>query len=94
VTSPPAIRTYEDNSNLFMESNTGSEVIRVGLLKSWGGSITEVSINGTNYVNANDPGRELQAELWDGNTLSLSDPGFWGTVQAGDHDYNGGNAHC
>ena len=89
VTSPPVIRTYEDSDMLFMESDTGSEVIRVGLLKSWGGSITEVSINGTNYVNTNDPGRELQAELWDGNTPSLSDPGFWGTVQAGDHDYNG-----
>ena len=47
------------------------------------------SLNGVNYVNANDPGREVQAELWDGNTPSISDPSFWGTVQAGDHDYNG-----
>jgi hypothetical protein len=61
----------------------------VGLLTSWGGSITEVSLNGVNYVNANDPGREVQAELWDGNTPDLSMPGFWGPVQAGDHDYNG-----
>ena len=85
----PVINTYQSGSMLFMEVTTGDEVARVGLLATWGGSITEVSFNGVNYVNANDPGREIQAELWDGNSPDLSTPGFWGTVQAGDHDYNG-----
>ena len=89
VTPAPVIKTFQSGSMLFMEADTGEEMARVGLLTSWGGSITEVSLNGVNYVNANDPGREVQAELWDGNTPDLSTPGFWGTVQAGDHDYNG-----
>jgi hypothetical protein len=89
VTPAPIIQTYQSGPMLFMEADSGSEVARVGLLTTWGGSITEVSLNGLNFVNANDPGREVQPELWDGNTPALSDPAFWGTVLAGDHDYNG-----
>ena len=85
----PVIQIYQSGPMLFMEAQSGSEVARVGLLTTWGGSVTEISLNGLNFVNANDPGREVQPELWDGNHLALSDPVFWGTVQAGDHDYNG-----
>src|SRR5579872_690622 len=85
----PIIQTYQTGDMLFLQAVTGNDTVRAGLLATWGGTVTEFSLNGVNYVNANDPGREVQAELWDGNTPSLSDPGFWGTVQAGDHDYDG-----
>jgi len=89
VTSAPVIRTYQSGAMRFMEADTAAEVARVGLFMTWGGSISEVSLNGVNYVNANDPGREVQAELWDGNKGDISKPGFWGNVQAGDHDFDG-----
>jgi hypothetical protein len=85
----PVLQTYQDGSMLYMQTVTGADTVRIGLLTTWGGTVTEFSLNGVNYVNANDPGREVQAELWDGNTPSLSYPAFWGTVQAGDHDYDG-----
>ncbi len=89
INPEPVIRTYQSGAMQFLEADTGNEVARIGLLMDWGGSITEVSLNGVNYVNANDPGREVQAELWDGNNLDISKPGFWGNVQAGDHDFDG-----
>jgi len=33
----------------------------------WGGSIVEVSLNGTNFVNEHDTGREVQAAQYDGS---------------------------
>jgi hypothetical protein len=89
VLPQPIVETFQQTPMLFLQSTTGNESVRVGLSTAWGGSITEFSLNGTNYVNTNDPGREVQAGLWDGNTPLLSDPGFWGTVQAGDHDFDG-----
>src|SRR3989442_344107 len=49
---PPRAMTYETGTMLFLETDTVTEATRVGLLKSWCGSITEVSLNGTNYVNS------------------------------------------
>jgi len=37
------------------------------LATAWGGSIVEVSLNGTNFVNAHDTGREVQPAFYDGN---------------------------
>jgi hypothetical protein len=73
---------------LFMESDTGSEVARVGLLRSWGGTIVEASLNGANYVNGNDPGRQVQVSLWDGDGSYTPDWGY-NPVQAGDHCFQG-----
>lgn len=89
VMPTPVIQTYQDGSILFMEAVTGSETARVGLLTTWGGTIVEVSLNGINPVNSNDPGREVQVSLWDGDA-TYSDS-YWGynPVQAGDHYYHG-----
>ena len=73
---------------LFMESDTGSEMARVGLLRSWGGTIVEASFNGANYVNSNDPGRQVQVSLWDGDSSYTPDWGY-NPVQAGDHCFQG-----
>jgi len=85
---PPMIHTFDTGTMLFLETDTATETTRVGLLKSWGGSITEVSLNGTNYVNSDDPGRQIQTSLWDG------DPNYttgWGynPIEAGDHLFQG-----
>jgi hypothetical protein len=60
----------------------------VGLQKSWGGSIVEASLNNDDYVNNDDPGRQIQTSLWDGN----SDYTFnWGynPIEAGDQMFHG-----
>jgi hypothetical protein len=88
IAPAPVIQTYQSGPMLYLEATTTNETTRVGLLTTWGGSVVEVSVNGVNTVNANDPGREVQAELWDGNVAANNLP-FWGVVQAGDHDYDG-----
>jgi hypothetical protein len=60
----------------------------VGLLTSWGGTIVEASLNGTNYVNSNDPGRQLQVSLWDGDADYVNSWGY-NPVQAGDRYFDG-----
>jgi hypothetical protein len=89
VTPQPITQSYQQGTMLFLQSNTGADIVRVGLDTASGASITEFSLNGVNYVNTNDPGREVQAGLWDGDNADQSKPGFWGTVQAGDHNFNG-----
>src|ERR1700693_2942689 len=88
IAPAPVIQTYQSGPMLYLEATTANETTRVGLLTTWGGSAVEVSVNGVNIVNANDPARELQAGLWDGNVAANTLP-FWGVVQAGDHDYDG-----
>jgi hypothetical protein len=89
VNPQPIIESYQQGTMLFLQSITGAETVQVGLDTSRGASITEFIFNSVNYVNTNDPGREVQAGLWDGDHADESKPGFWGTVQAGDHDFNG-----
>jgi len=48
-------------------TTTSQHTIRIGLETAWGGSIVEVSLNGTNFVNAHDTGREVQPAFYDGN---------------------------
>jgi len=38
----------------------------------WGGSIVEVSVNGTNFVNADDTGQEVQPAFYDGNARPVN----------------------
>jgi archaellum component FlaG (FlaF/FlaG flagellin family) len=88
LTINPVITTSEDSTMLFLEARTSTDGARLGLLKTWGASITEVSLNGTNYVNHDDPGRQIQTSLWDGNATY---GGTWGynPIEAGDHFFNG-----
>jgi hypothetical protein len=96
LTSEPVVsaHTYQAGSILYLESDSGSDVARVGLNTLWGGSIVEVSLNGTNYVNEHDTGREVQAAQWDGaaqydNCAGCTGVFGWNPVQAGDKWDNG-----
>ncbi len=55
------------------------DTVRIGLESDWGGSIVEVSLNGTNYVNAHDTGREVQPAFYDGNAQYDACAGCTGT---------------
>jgi len=56
---------------------------------AWGGSIVEVSLDGTNFVNAHDTGREVQPALYDGaaqydNCAGCTGNWGWNPVLGGD----------
>ena len=53
-------RTYKTGSIVYLERRVGNDIERVGMRLDWGSSIVEVSLNGTNFVNAWDAGREVQ----------------------------------
>src|SRR5690348_2433794 len=59
--------TSQQGSRLVLQNQTRTETVRLGLDTAWGGSIVEVSLNGTNFVNAHDTGREVQPAFYDGN---------------------------
>jgi hypothetical protein len=59
--------TFQNGSLLVLQNQTSTDTVRIGLETTWGGSIVEVSLNGTNYVNAHDTGREVQPAFYDGN---------------------------
>jgi Big-like domain-containing protein len=91
---PPApagasIRTYQTGTRLYIENG----VMRVGVDTAWGGAIVEVSLRGRNFVNAFDPGREVQAALYDGAPYPPCGDcagGFgWNPVQGGDSHHHG-----
>lgn len=52
---------------LYLESGTATDTARIGLETNWGGSLVEVSPNGTNFVNRHDTGREVQLDFRDGD---------------------------
>jgi hypothetical protein len=60
---------------------------------AWGGSIVEVSLDGANFVNAHDTGREVQPAFYDSNSKfdnCANCPGIygWDPVLGGDyHDH-------
>ena len=96
LTSEPVVtvRTYQSGSMLYLESDSGTDVARVGLNVAWGGSIVEVSLNDTNFVNEDGTGREVQVAQWDGAAQYDSCAGCtgmfgWNPVQAGDKWNNG-----
>jgi hypothetical protein len=90
VISPvtPTIKTYDTGTMLYLETDTPTEITRVGLLEKWGDAITEVSLNGVNYVNSDDPGRQIQTSLWDGNVHYLVSWGY-NPIESGDHFFDG-----
>lgn len=62
-----SVRTFQSGSVLYLESSADADVARVGIETAWGGSIVEVSLNGENFVNAHDAGREVQLARFDGD---------------------------
>lgn len=72
LTAEAMVRTYQTGSVLYLESGNVSDVARIGLETNWGGSIVEVSLNGINFVNRHDTGREVQPSYRDGDNLSYN----------------------
>jgi hypothetical protein len=70
------ITTSDTGTMLVLQTQMPAEIVRVGLLKSWGAAITEVSLNGTDYVNNDDPGRQIQTSLWDANSSYAATWGY------------------
>ena len=58
LTAESLVRTYQSGTRLYIESGNTVDVARIGLETTWGGSIVEVSVNGTEFVNRHDTGRE------------------------------------
>ena len=88
LTVNPAITTVDDGVSFVLQTATSTETARVGLLKAWGAAITEVSLNGVDYVNHDDPGRQIQTSLWDANANYSTSWGY-NPVESGDHDFQG-----
>lgn len=82
----PLARTYRDGNLLVLERVAARDTLRVALDAAWGASVVEASVNGVNMVNSYDPGREIQAALYDRDQIS---PLRWNPVQAGDSYGNG-----
>jgi Big-like domain-containing protein len=83
LTADATVRTYQVGSVLYLESGNAADVARIGLETAWGGSIVEVSLNGTEFVNRHDTGREVQVSYRDGNIIQ------WNPTLGGD-DFNQG----
>jgi hypothetical protein len=84
-----SVLTYQTGSMLYLESDSGTDASRIGLQTGWGGSIVEVSLNGTNFVNEHDTGREVQVAQYDGSAQYDGCAGCtgtfgWNPVQGGD----------
>lgn len=82
-------RSYRKGSRLYLDNGT----VRVGVETAWGGAIVEVSAQGKSLVNAFDPGREVQAAVYDGDPYPPCGDcagGFgWNPVQGGDSHRHG-----
>ncbi len=90
-----SVRAFQSGSVLYLESSTNTDTARIGLEAQWGGSIVEVSLNGTNFVNMHATGREIQAAQYDGNAqydfcAGCTGAFGWNPVQGGDK-YNQGS---
>ena len=88
LTVNPIITSLDDGTSFILQTQTATETARVGLLKAWGAAITEVSLNGTNYVNSDDPGRQIQTSLWDANANYNTSWGY-NPIESGDHFFDG-----
>ena len=62
-----AVQTSQVGSVLYLQTVLNCHTARIGLETNWGGSIVEISMDGTNVVNAHDTGREVQPALYDLN---------------------------
>ena len=89
-----SVQTAQSENMLYVQSSVGGVTARIGLNTAWGGSIVEASVNGVNYVNHHDSGREVQLALYDGSQRYDSCAGCtgdwgWNPVQAGDRYSHG-----
>ncbi len=89
LTTNPRPQTSESGGVLYLQSYSSGHTARIGLNTAWGGSIVEVSLDGTNFVNAHDTGREVQPSLYDGaakydNCAGCSGTFGWNPVLGGD----------
>jgi hypothetical protein len=73
------VRTFQIGSVLYLETGSPTDISRIGLETMWGGSIVEVSLNETNFVNRHDTGREVQIDFRDINIAG------WNPTLGGDH---------
>jgi hypothetical protein len=78
LTAESIVRTYQSGTRLYLESGTATDTAHIGLETTWGGSIVEVSVNGTEYVNRHDTGREVQPAFRSGSDIN------WNPTLAGD----------
>ena len=78
ISAESIVRTYQIGSRLYLESATAADTARIGLETTWGGSIVELSVNGTEYVNRHDTGREVQP------AFRSSTDSNWNPTLAGD----------
>jgi hypothetical protein len=78
LTADAIVDTYQNGSRYYLESKTANDISQIGIETAWGGSIVEVSLNGTNYVNAHDTGREVQPSFREGMNL------HWNPTLGGD----------
>jgi len=69
-----------------MQNQTETETVRIALETNWGGSVVELSLDGTNYVNQHDTGREIQVGLWDNGNGACP---CWNPTEGGDQYDNG-----
>ena len=61
----PVVKTSQQGTVLYLQSHANGHTARIGLDTAWGGAIVEVSLDGINFVNAHDTGREVQPALYD-----------------------------
>ena len=78
LTAESLVRTYQSGTRLYLETGNSVDTARIGLETTWGGSIVEVSINGTEFVNRHDTGREVQPAFRTSSDLN------WNPTLAGD----------
>lgn len=72
LTAEAIVHAYLSGTRLYLESGTAADTARIGLETLWGGSIVEVSVNGTEFVNRCDTGREVQPSYRDGDNLNYN----------------------
>jgi len=88
LTTDPLIQTLQSGTMLYLQSHANGHTARIGVDTAWGGAIVEVSLDGTNFVNAHDTGREVQPALYDGADQypwpNMTTAYGWNPVLAGD----------
>jgi hypothetical protein len=78
LTAESLVRTYQSGTRLYLESGNSVDIARIGLETTWAGSIVEVSVNGTEFVNRHDTGREVQPAFRTSSDVN------WNPTLAGD----------
>jgi hypothetical protein len=88
LVTEPLVQTSKQGTVLYLQSQANGHVARIGLDTAWGGAIVEVSMDGTNFVNRHDTGREVQPAFYDGaDQYPDTGPGSaygWDPVLGGD----------